>query len=103
VNLQSISKGSPSEYPHYIGYPSDRRWSDGGPLCFGAKLIALLEVDSPLTMVKRTQTQCRACHEFGHNSTNCDDWICNECDEEFGSETARMQHGDSTGHEVEHD
>jgi len=54
-------------------------------------------------MAKRTQTQCRACHRFGHNATNCDDWICNECGAEFGSESARMQHGDSQDHDVEHD
>jgi ribosomal protein L37AE/L43A len=69
----------------------------------GGKVITLLKVRNMLSMVRRTQTQCRACHEFGHNASSCDNWICDECGAEFNSESARMQHGDAQDHDVDHD
>jgi hypothetical protein len=39
----------------------------------------------------------------GHNIASCpNDWTCLECSDEFGTESARMQHGEAEGHTVEH-
>ena len=38
-----------------------------------------------------------------HNIQTCpNQWVCLECYEEFGSESARMRHGEDTEHQVEH-